>query len=101
MGTHMQTKSARVHAGKKVLSKERNQQPRANAEGEKERREQHAMVEDCTQQPLITLPKPIENPFKAALENYQRTNPRRDLGRICVLLMIHIPFEPHDQSWNE
>src|SRR5258707_6707639 len=101
MGTHMQAKRARVHAGKKVLSKEWNQQPRATAEGEKEGCEQQAMVEDCTQQPLITLPKPVEHPFKAPLENYQWANPGRDLGCICVLLVVYVPFEPHHQSWHE
>src|SRR5437867_6777281 len=101
MGTHVQAKRARIHAGKKVLAKERNQQPRAKAEGEKEGGELQAMVEYCTQQLLITLPKPIEHPCKAALEHYQRANPGRDLGRMCALLVIYIPFEPHHQSWHE
>src|SRR5437867_3797487 len=101
MSTHMQAKRARVHARKKVLSQERNQQRRANAEGEKEGREQQAMAEDCAQQFLITLPKPIKHPFKAALENYERANPGRDLGGIGVLLVIYVPFKPHHQRWHE
>jgi len=43
MGAHMQTKCARVHARKEILSQERHKQPRGNTKGQKAPREEQAM----------------------------------------------------------